>query len=287
MMRWLTMTESERVADVPRSLTDDTMANSEKKPEDKVCLRDQDICCGRGKGASKHPGNQMFQNIIQYKAEEFSECSKKVDKSRIIVAIVHEFLLCGVRFLKRDSSEGKWIVLEEGLAREKTGHAIRDYLILKSKKEGKTIAKKVIKEKAKATKTRRQRKKTSPALKKKVDSLDVKDDRQVDSKKDYFHLSKTPLSRRVHLPLPPLPISLERPLDYRKGHGILETVDLVLMQDQLRQRSSQKLSVEEILEVCFELLSPTDEECENPESDEPAAQTSFAKAESIFPEDWL
>jgi hypothetical protein len=145
------MTESDRVSDVPRSLIDDVMANYENKPEDEVCLRDQDICCGRGRGPSKHPGNQMFQNIIHYKAEEFSECSYKKDKSRMIVAIVHEFLLSGARFLKRDSSEDKWIVLEEGMARVKTGHAIRDYLVLKSKKEGKNIAKKVIKKKAKAT----------------------------------------------------------------------------------------------------------------------------------------
>jgi hypothetical protein len=282
MMSWLTMTESERISKISRG-PDATMAGEE------VCLRDQDICCGRGKGASKHPGNQMFQNIIQLKAEEFSECSKKLDKSRIIAAIVHELLLCGIRFLKRDSSEDKWIVLAEGLAREKTGHAIRDHIVTKSKKGGMNVAKKVIKEKAKASKTRRCRQMPSPALKS-VDSSELGDFRHKDDprKDDTSALFNMSLSRRDLLPIPSLPISLEPPSNYRKGHGICDTVDLILMQDRFRQKSSQKLSQEEILEVCADLLSQTSEEGENPELDKSDVQTGFAKAESaIFPEDWL
>lgn len=270
------MIESQRISEISRC-PDESMATYETKSAEEVYLRDQDICCGRGKGASKHPGNQVFHNIIQFKAEEFSKCSKKLDKSRIIAAIVHELLLYGVRFLKRDSSGDKWIVLAEGLAREKTGHAIRDHLVTKSKKEGKNVAKKVIKEKAESTKTFRQ-----------VDSFDVEDDTHQHDSRYPPNLFNTPLSRRDLLPILSLPISLELPLNYRKEHGIFDTtLDLILTQDQSRPRSPQKLSVDEILEVCAELLSETNEEDEEPEWDDLTVQKSFAEAESILPEDWL
>jgi hypothetical protein len=256
------------------------MANEARKHAEEVYFpRDQDICCGRGKGASKHPGNKMFQNIIQCKADEFSECSKKLDKSRIIATIVHELLLRDVRFLKRDG-EDKWIVLAEGMAREKTGHAIRDYIVsMKAKKEGKNV----MKEKVKATKTL-----LAPKKKGEQDSFGVKDYCQHDSmKEDFRRRFNTPFSsRRGHFPIPSLPLSLmgEPPFDYRSGqNGIFEAVDLILTQDRLRQ----KLSEEEILEVCGGLLTQTDEDDEITEWDKPDVQKSFAETASIFPEDWL
>lgn len=92
--------------------------------------RELDICCGRGKGFFSHPGNQIFQAVVRNKAEKYTNASSKNLKSELVSEMVEELYSQGTRFIKRDPDYGnKWYVLSPALAHEKTGHAVRDYLM--------------------------------------------------------------------------------------------------------------------------------------------------------------
>jgi hypothetical protein len=104
---------------------------------DEFQLRAQDICCGRGRGYWKHPGNKRFHHLIQANAHLYSKCPMKDENSRLITSLVERILNNGAtRFVKEDKrNAGRWIELDETSSREKTRHAIRDYSLYKSKKQ--------------------------------------------------------------------------------------------------------------------------------------------------------
>jgi hypothetical protein len=110
---------------------------------DEFQLRAQDICCGRGKGYWKHPGNTMFHQLVQASSNLYSECPTRNTKSRFVTSIVERIRNTGARFVKEDKQIAeRWIELGETLSREKTSHAIRDHLLYKSKQQTKETCKK-------------------------------------------------------------------------------------------------------------------------------------------------
>jgi hypothetical protein len=100
-------------------------------------LQDTDICCGRGKGFINHPGNQKFQDIIHANLERYSVATSKNGKSKVVSSIVSDLLDNGARFVKKDTLSGKWYDIGISQAHEKTGHAIRDHILNKSKRHAK------------------------------------------------------------------------------------------------------------------------------------------------------
>jgi hypothetical protein len=100
-------------------------------------LRAQDICCGRGRGYWKHPGNKTFDHLIQANAHLYSKW-KDENNRRLVTSIVQEIRNNGARFVKQDKQNaGRWIELDETSSRVKTRHAIRDYFLCKSKQKTK------------------------------------------------------------------------------------------------------------------------------------------------------
>jgi hypothetical protein len=116
-------------------------------------VRDVDICCGRGKRYSNHLGNGAFQKSVLANMKAYATASSKREKSDFVVAIVDSLLSSGARFVKQDRESGKWYDIGEAQAHEKTGHAIRDLIINRSKRRAQRsrIAKTV-----KATTTKKQ-----------------------------------------------------------------------------------------------------------------------------------
>lgn len=96
-------------------------------------LQQNDVCCGRGKGYIKHPGNLLFQKAILANLETYASAKTKTEKSQVVASVVSDLFRRGVRFLKKDIATGQWYDIGQTLSHEKTGHAIRDFLLNRSK----------------------------------------------------------------------------------------------------------------------------------------------------------
>jgi hypothetical protein len=124
-------------------------------------LRDVDICCGRGKRYSNHLGNGTFQKSVKANMEAYAKASSKREKSNFVSEIVGTLLSSGARFVKQDRESGTWYDIGEAQARDKTGHAIRDHIMNRSKRRAQSgIA---ITVKAKTTKKQEVRPSTCPS----------------------------------------------------------------------------------------------------------------------------
>lgn len=106
--------------------------------------RDLDVCCGRGKGFFRHPGNRDFQKIVLANLECYSQACTKIEKSQVVSSIVKRIEGSGGRFVKKNPSTGNWYEIDDVLAHDKTGHAIRDH-ILQSKRQANGMISKQIK----------------------------------------------------------------------------------------------------------------------------------------------
>lgn len=93
-----------------------------------------DILCGRGNVFSNHNGNRFFGRIIRANLKEYRDASTRPDKIRVVDDILQEIRSSGVRFAKLDSETKRWYELNDVLAHQKIGHAIRDTIrLLKDK----------------------------------------------------------------------------------------------------------------------------------------------------------
>ena len=95
---------------------------------------DADIVCGRGRGIWTHQGNLKFKYAIESNLEAYSQAVRRKEKSNIINHVMNSMLLTGARFVKKE--DNIWCELDENQAREKTAHAMRDFL--KSRRKGST-----------------------------------------------------------------------------------------------------------------------------------------------------
>lgn len=85
-----------------------------------------DVICGKGKSITNHTGNRSLSAIIGSCREVYQE-SPKTKKSRICSDIVKMVKARGGRFLRLDSSVGKYYEAKDEFAREKVGHALRSH----------------------------------------------------------------------------------------------------------------------------------------------------------------
>lgn len=108
---------------------------------DVVTPRATDILCGRGKSFLAHPGNKKFINILRSNMGRYQAAPKRIDKSLIVTDIVLTVKEQGARFVKLGPDGETYFVLDDGQAREKTGHAIRD--LLKPKSPGRVSKKRI------------------------------------------------------------------------------------------------------------------------------------------------
>ena len=87
--------------------------------------RDNDVLCGRGGAALRHPGNQCYRRLVNLNKSLYITCLKteKLKISRSIVAAIREQ---NGRFLERDAKAGVWNDIGDKKAIEKTSQALRE-----------------------------------------------------------------------------------------------------------------------------------------------------------------
>lgn len=100
---------------------------------------DTDILCGRGNVFSNHEGNRYFGRIIRANLKQYRDAGSRPEKIRVVDDILQEIRSEGVRFAKLDNETKRWHELNDVLAHQKIGHAIRDTIrLLKDKKKTNT-----------------------------------------------------------------------------------------------------------------------------------------------------
>jgi hypothetical protein len=93
-----------------------------------------DILCGRGNVFSNHEGNRYFGRIIRANLKPYRDAGSRPEKIRVVDDILQEIRSAGVRFAKLDNETKRWFELNDVLAHQKIGHAIRDTIrLLKDK----------------------------------------------------------------------------------------------------------------------------------------------------------
>jgi len=89
----------------------------------------KDVILGRGKGTFAHTGNRRFRLIIAMNLKKYVDAKTKADKSIIVASIVdrvREGSPINGGFVKKDVKTGRWMSIDEAVARDKVGHAMRD-----------------------------------------------------------------------------------------------------------------------------------------------------------------
>ena len=89
-----------------------------------------DILCGRCKTSFNNIGNRRFRVTISLNLQRYLEADTKQKKTKLIISIAQELKYnVGARFLKKNRMGNGYIELSEKQAREKIGHALRDYAV--------------------------------------------------------------------------------------------------------------------------------------------------------------
>lgn len=95
-------------------------------------IRDSDIICGRGSGASGHKGNVVFRKVIA-QVQHYYHYANAVEKADLSRRIVNMLLAGGSRFLRRVERpndplllDQPWEELDAKAAREKVCQALRE-----------------------------------------------------------------------------------------------------------------------------------------------------------------
>jgi hypothetical protein len=87
---------------------------------------DSSVICGRGKASYDHTGNHRLRLLASKFVEDYSQASRKLEKSSIVANIVAVIRQGGGRFCKRE--KGEWFEVGDFYAREKVSSLFRDKL---------------------------------------------------------------------------------------------------------------------------------------------------------------
>jgi hypothetical protein len=88
--------------------------------------KSNDVLLGRGAACLRHPGNQLFREIIDKALGSYEKTSSRAHKAEIIKIIYDSVILNQGRFLKQNKETKKWHSVEKNHVSEKIAHAIRD-----------------------------------------------------------------------------------------------------------------------------------------------------------------
>ena len=100
-------------------------------------LSDSDVLCTRDKSLLRHhPGNCFFRAHIDTIIPVYKQAETKLEKMDVIRGVVDDLRIHHrVRFVKLDATTSSWIEVEDMIAREKVGQAIRSAIHRKEKKK--------------------------------------------------------------------------------------------------------------------------------------------------------
>lgn len=82
-----------------------------------------DILCGQSRVCASHPGNRIFQNVLDDFAYQYDCATSKQEKMKMTKAVVSIIHSSGGRFLKYN--DGMWEEISIVAARDKVSHALR------------------------------------------------------------------------------------------------------------------------------------------------------------------
>jgi len=86
---------------------------------------DHDIIIGRGKSVKTHTANVKFSRLVASIAVHYQAAASKGQKGAILSKLIHDM---DAGFIKRDLSTGRWMRVNEDLARTTAAQAIRNHL---------------------------------------------------------------------------------------------------------------------------------------------------------------
>ncbi|CAB9517879.1 Nitrilase family, member 2 [Seminavis robusta] len=88
------------------------------------------VIIGRGRQVKNHPGNRRLRDLVQRNAGRYTAASSTRElKTDIIVSVVSTIRAKSkIGFVKFDKANGRWLQLEEAMARSAVGQAFRDLL---------------------------------------------------------------------------------------------------------------------------------------------------------------
>lgn len=86
-----------------------------------------DVICARGNHAWNNPGNRYFRKLVEKAAKAYGDVDSKIERSIIVTEIVEMVRSRGNGFVKA-TSDGRWMEVGDGLAREKAGQLLRNFL---------------------------------------------------------------------------------------------------------------------------------------------------------------
>ena len=247
-------------------------------------LRDRDICCGRGKGCWNHPGNQMFQTIIHASVQRYADAQSKNEKSLVVASIVESLTSSGARFVKLEKQTGRWYDIGRTQARDKTGHAIRDLIMNRSKREAKKSVQKQVKRKVKSQNLRRKKCLTP--------TIQLSENLTPNTCSSYDAQEKQqPFGA---LSVRPIPLASKVTLGMHRGLDVFDIVDLLVSESgngiceyNKPVSSDDDLSAQEVLEV-YELLSEGESDAEDEEEEQMDSLFDESSADTDpFLDDWL
>ncbi|KAL3942727.1 MAG: hypothetical protein SGBAC_003134 [Bacillariaceae sp.] len=122
-----------------RTIVSSTQVGAEEEPLDLLpegfVPGKWDVICQRGKECFDHVGNRRFRMIIDSHLSTYMEVMSRRQKTRIVSTIVKNITVAaasGGGFVRKDLLTRRWYKVNEKLAREKVGQALRD--AIKTKK---------------------------------------------------------------------------------------------------------------------------------------------------------
>jgi len=89
------------------------------------CPRHEDCLFGRGRNTMKHPGNVAMRRLLEDKRERYI-CASHRQKSNIAWEVVMEIKNGGGRFLREETNNGFYTLVDDETARKKISIAFRD-----------------------------------------------------------------------------------------------------------------------------------------------------------------
>jgi len=92
-------------------------------------VRDSDILCGRGGLSNHHSGNRRYRQVVNEMSITYKNTEQKLKKTNLSGNIVDFVYKYGGRFIKKDTSTGKYYLLTKVEARRKTSQALRQSLL--------------------------------------------------------------------------------------------------------------------------------------------------------------
>mmetsp|Transcript_65442 Transcript_65442/g.98694 ORF Transcript_65442/g.98694 Transcript_65442/m.98694 type:complete len:371 (-) Transcript_65442:84-1196(-) len=89
-----------------------------------------DVICQRGKECFEHVGNRRFRMCIDSHLDSYVKVKSRQQKSKIVTSIVQNIRKAasssGGGFVRKDLLTRRWFKVDDKLAREKVGQALRD-----------------------------------------------------------------------------------------------------------------------------------------------------------------